>query len=112
MSPADRPAPLTLLLDLEKTGFDAYGRVELSDRDNARALRDLLAQGDALAVFGRGCSRLYCDTALLRAEELVQMGAALLVDNADFAALIRKRKACETGAARLEARLYKEVAAA
>jgi hypothetical protein len=45
----------------------------------------------------------------LQAEELVQLGGALLVDNAAFANLIRKRKAAETGATRLEVRLYREV---
>ena len=101
-----------LMLNLDLTLFDAYGRVEIVDRRSADALRALMKNGDALAVFGRGCSRLYCDTALLQADELVQLGGALLVDNAAFANLIRKRKAAETGAARLEVRLYREVKAA
>ena len=83
-----------VLFHLEQLHFDAYGRVCIGDRDAAGNLAALLAAGADAIACRSGCGApLSCDTALITRNEFVQCGPDLLVNNADFAAIVRKRKA-------------------
>lgn len=84
-----------ILFRLDRIDFDAYGRVQIRDDEAAGRLHSLLRQADAIACRS-GCGiPLACDSALIRREELVQNGPVLLINNADFASIIRKRKAVD-----------------
>jgi len=84
-----------ILFRLDRIDFDAYGRVQIKDDEAAGGLHGLLRQADAIACRS-GCGiPLACDSALIRREELVQNGPVLLINNADFASIIRKRKAVD-----------------
>ena len=84
-----------IAFNLDQLGFDAYGRVCIRDEAVRSALQDVLDQADALAC-QTGCGLPSgCETALLTREEFTQFGRDLLVSNADFAQIIRKRKAMD-----------------
>jgi hypothetical protein len=82
-----------ILFKLNKVGFDSYGRVLVSDRRAATSLTGLLDIADAIACQSGCGAPLSCDTALISRNELMQIGPDLLINNADFASIIRKRKA-------------------
>ena len=84
-----------ILFKLDLIDFDTYGRAQINDQDASCALHTLLREADAIACRS-GCGiPLACDSALIRREELVQTGPSLLINNADFASIIRKRKAVD-----------------
>ncbi len=81
--------------DLSQVRFDDYGRALVLDRTTAEAMHALLGEADAIACQS-GCGLpLACDSALIQRHELTQIGPELLINNADFAAIIRKRKAVD-----------------
>lgn len=81
--------------DLAQVRFDDYGRTLILDRKTAEALHAMLGEADAIACQS-GCGLPFaCDSALIQRHELTQIGTELLINNADFAAIIRKRKAVE-----------------
>ncbi|ABI66446.1 MAG: hypothetical protein ACJAU5_001659 [Maricaulis maris] len=82
-----------VLFHLDAVRFDAYGRALVADRKAARRMLGLLAEADAIACRSGCGAPLSCDTALILREELTSVGPDLLVNNADFATIIRKRKA-------------------
>jgi hypothetical protein len=82
-----------ILFKLNKIGFDDYGRAVVSDRRAASTLYGLLEIADAIACQSGCGAPLSCDTALIARDELLQIGPDLLINNADFASIIRKRKA-------------------
>ena len=82
-----------VLFHLEAVRFDAWGRLLIADRTAARRMQGLLAEADAIACRSGCGAPLSCDTALILREELTGVGPDLLVNNADFATIIRKRKA-------------------
>jgi hypothetical protein len=82
-----------ILINLRQTRFDDYGRVLLADRQAAGAMGKMLTGADAIACRSGCGAPLSCDTALIRTEDLMQNGPDLLINNADFASIIRKRKA-------------------
>jgi hypothetical protein len=85
-----------ILFNLNKIGFDSYGRVLVSDRRAASTLCGLLDIADAIACRSGCGAPLNCDTALISRDEILQIGPDLLINNADFASIIRKRKAATT----------------
>jgi hypothetical protein len=99
-----------VLFHLNSVGFDPYGRVFIADRDAARALGEMLGQADAISCRSGCGAPLSCDTALITCEELVRIGPELLVNNADFASIIRKRKAVGAEEAVIVFNIYKEMA--
>ena len=81
--------------DLAQVRFDDYERTLILDRKTAEALHAMLGEADAIACQS-GCGLPFaCDSALIQRHELTQIGTELLINNADFAAIIRKRKAVE-----------------
>ena len=103
---ADRTA---IAFTLAELGFDAYGRVVISDQAAARRMLDLFERADALSC-QTGCGLpLACDTALIARGELTGMGPGLLVNNPDFATIIRKRKAVGAEEAVIAFSLYRRV---
>lgn len=98
-----------VLFHLDAVGFDPYGRVFLADRDAARALAEMLGQADAISCRSGCGAPLSCDTALITREELMRLGPELVVNNADFASIIRKRKAVGAEEAVIVFNIYKEV---
>ncbi|MHA6287295.1 hypothetical protein [Maricaulis sp. CAU 1757] len=100
-----------VLFRLDTLRFDAFGRILVTDPPAAIRLTRLSDTADAIACrSGCGAPRS-CDTALIRAEELVQLGDVLLVDNADFARIIAKRKATGASEAVIVFWRYREVGA-
>lgn len=102
-------ASRALLIDLVSAGFDPYGRVCLSDPHAVTGLSELLRDADAIACESGCGAPLSCDTALIRRDELVRLGPNLLINNAQFAAIIRKRKAVNAREAIIEFRRYREL---
>ncbi len=84
-----------ILFRLDRVGFDAFGRVTLSDSDTLDALDALFADADAIACRSGCGAPLSCDTALIEAQHLIRVGPVALINNADFANIIRKRKAVD-----------------
>lgn len=82
-----------ILFKLGEVRFDPYGRVLVADRTAAGALAEMLSGADAIACRSGCGAPLSCDTALITTEDLMQNGPDLLINNADFASIIRKRKA-------------------
>ncbi|RKR00377.1 hypothetical protein [Maricaulis maris] len=82
-----------VLFHLDAVRFDAWGRALIADRLAARRMQGLLTEADAIACRSGCGAPLSCDTALILREELTGVGPDLLVNNADFATIIRKRKA-------------------
>ena len=81
--------------DLSKVRFDEHGRALVLDRETAGQIHRMLETADAIACQS-GCGLpLACDSALIQRDELTQIGPKLLINNADFAAIIRKRKAVD-----------------
>lgn len=101
-----------VLFHLNSVGFDPFGRVFIADRDAAHALADMLGKADAISCRSGCGAPLSCDTALITREELVRMGPELLVNNADFASIIRKRKAVGAEEAVIVFNIYKEMVSA
>ncbi|WP_300528355.1 hypothetical protein [Maricaulis sp.] len=96
---------------LDLIDFDAYGRARINDDEASGELHALLRDADAVACRS-GCGLpLACDSALIRREELVQTGPSLLINNADFASIIRKRKAVDAREAVIVFEPYRAVAA-
>ena len=87
------PRARGVLFRLEAVDFDPFGRVRLADRDAVGALEDLFEEADALACRSGCGAPLSCDTALIDTRQLIRIGPDLIVNNADFASIIRKRKA-------------------
>jgi hypothetical protein len=87
------PTEWGILFHLDDVRFDAYGRALIADQAAAGRMRGLLRQVDAIACRSGCGAPLSCDSALILAEELTGIGPDLLVNNADFATIIRKRKA-------------------
>ncbi|MFY0638122.1 hypothetical protein [Maricaulis maris] len=82
-----------ILFHLDDIRFDAYGRALIRDAAAAQRLQGLLNQADAIACRSGCGAPLSCDTALILREELTSLGPDLLVNNAEFSTIIRKRKA-------------------
>jgi len=82
-----------IVFDLEKLAFDAYGRVLIQDRKACSRLCLLFDKADAIACRSGCGAPLSCDTALILRDELHQSGPVMTINNADFASIIRKRKA-------------------
>ncbi|MDF1768158.1 hypothetical protein [Maricaulis sp.] len=82
-----------ILYHLDDIRFDAYGRALIGDRAAAQRMQGLLSQADAIACRSGCGAPLSCDTALILREELTRLGPDLLVNNAEFSTIIRKRKA-------------------
>jgi len=82
-----------ILFHLDDIRFDLYGRALIGDAAAARLMQGLLSQADAIACRSGCGAPLSCDTALVLREELTGIGPDLLVNNADFSTIIRKRKA-------------------
>jgi len=82
-----------VLFDLEALIFDAFGRVVVSDPQACSKLKLLFEKADAIACRSGCGAPLSCDTALILREELLQSGPDMMINNADFASIIRKRKA-------------------
>lgn len=81
--------------DLSRVRFDDYGRVTILNVETVEALHGLLARADAIACQS-GCGlSLACDRALIRRDEVTQLGPELVINNPEFAAIIRKRKAVD-----------------
>lgn len=99
-----------VVFDLEALGFDAFGRVIVSDTHAAQTLQEMLDAADAISCRSGCGAPLSCDTALITREELLQAGPDLLVNNADFAAIIRKRKAVDAREAVIVFTEYRELA--
>lgn len=97
-----------ILFNLNALGFDPFGRVFVADRAASEAMGDMLARVDAIACHSGCGAPLSCDTALITREELVRIGPDLVVNNADFAAIIRKRKAVDAQEAVLVFTGYRE----
>jgi len=94
--PMSEPSSATgVLFRLDDIDFDAYGRVKLNDEDAIHSLDRLFADADAIACRSGCGAPLSCDTALINARDLVRIGPDLIVNNADFATIIRKRKAVD-----------------
>ena len=100
-----------VVFHLESVGFDPYGRVFVADREAARAMAEMLATADAISCRSGCGAPLSCDTALITREELVKIGPELLVNNADFASIIRKRKAVDAREAVIVFNIYMEMEA-
>lgn len=82
-----------ILIRLDQVRFDEFGRLILADAAARRGLDSLFRRADALACRSGCGAPLSCDTALICREELTTLGPELLINNADFATIIRKRKA-------------------
>jgi hypothetical protein len=98
-----------VVFKLDAVGFDPYGRVFVADPDASRHLHALLERADAISCRSGCGAPLSCDTALITRSELVQIGPELLINNADFASIIRKRKAVEAREAVIVFTEYREV---
>lgn len=90
---SDRDPAVGVLFNLQLIDFDAYGRVRLGDHEAVKSLQRLFGQADALACRSGCGAPLSCDTALITEKEMLRIGPEILVNNADFANIIRKRKA-------------------
>ncbi|SDM24663.1 hypothetical protein [Maricaulis salignorans] len=99
-----------VLFHLSSVGFDPFGRVFIADRDASIALGEMLSQADAISCRSGCGAPLSCDTALITREELVRVGPELLVNNADFASIIRKRKAVGAEEVVIVFNIYREMA--
>ncbi|WP_417491149.1 hypothetical protein [Maricaulis sp.] len=99
-----------VLFHLNSVGFDPYGRVFIGDREASRALAELLGKADAISCRSGCGAPLSCDTALITREELVRIGPELIVNNPDFGAIIRKRKAVGAEEAVIVFNVYRELA--
>lgn len=97
-----------ILFNLKALGFDPFGRVFVADRQASEAMGDMLDRVDAVACHSGCGAPLSCDTALITKEELVRIGPDLVINNADFAAIIRKRKAVDAQEAVLVFTGYRE----
>jgi len=98
-----------VLFHLDAIGFDAFGRAVIADRTAARRMQGLLAEADAIACRSGCGAPLSCDTALILREELTGVGPDLLVNNADFSTIIRKRKAVGAEEAVIVFSVYRRV---
>lgn len=102
------PSEWGILFRLDKVGFDAFGRALIADRAASRRMQALLQQADAIACRSGCGAPLSCDTALILTEELTGMGPDLLVNNADFSTIIRKRKAVGASEAVIVFSIYRQ----
>lgn len=103
------PSDWGILFHLDEIRYDDYGRVLIGDRAAAARLGGLLTRGDAIACRS-GCGLpLSCDTALILREELVGLGPDLLINNADFGTIIRKRKAVGASEAVIVFSVYRKL---
>ncbi|WP_323762212.1 hypothetical protein [Maricaulis sp.] len=98
-----------ILYHLEDIRFDSYGRVLVGDTAAAQRMQGLLDQADAIACRSGCGAPLSCDTALILREELTHLGPDLLVNNADFSTIIRKRKAVGADEAVIVYSVYRRV---
>lgn len=98
-----------VVFHLNAVGFDPYGRVFIADRGAARAMAEMLKKADAISCRSGCGAPLSCDTALITREELVRVGPELLVNNADFASIIRKRKAVGADEAVIVFNIYRQL---
>jgi hypothetical protein len=98
-----------IVFNLDQVGFDPYGRVIISDRQASQALGDILSYADAISCRSGCGAPLSCDTALITSKELFQNGPDLMINNADFAAIIRKRKAVDAREAVIVFSIYKKM---
>jgi hypothetical protein len=98
-----------VVFNLEAVGFDPYGRVFVADREASSRVQSMLRRADAISCRSGCGAPLSCDTALITRTELVQIGPELLINNADFAAIIRKRKAVEAREAVIVFTEYMEI---
>lgn len=103
------PQGCAVTFRLDRVDFDPFGRVVLTDRASAAALGGLFDQADAIACESGCGAPLSCDTALIRRDQLIRIGPDLLVNNADFATIIRKRKAVQAEHAVIMFRVYREI---
>lgn len=108
----EHPAPRGVRFRLDLVGFDEFGRVRLVDPDAAAALEEILETADAIACRSGCGAPLSCDTALIEAGQLVRIGPHLVINNADFANIIRKRKAVDARDTIIVFESYKAIGAA
>lgn len=98
-----------ILYHLDEVRFDAYGRALVGDPVAAQRMQALLSEADAIACRSGCGAPLSCDTALVLREELTRLGPDLLVNNADFSTIIRKRKAVGVEEAVIVFSVYRRV---
>lgn len=101
------PRAQGVLFHLEALDFDPFGRVRVSDIEAIKALEALFNDADALACRSGCGAPLSCDTALIDAGQIIRIGPELIVNNADFASIIRKRKAVDAREAVIVFESYK-----
>jgi predicted component of type VI protein secretion system len=101
-------ARFDLTFNLDAVEVDPFGRVALLNRTDGAELRLLLQEADAAVCRHGAGGAMGWTTALIREEELLQWGGALVIDNAGFAEILRRMKAVETSPARLAFTTFRE----
>jgi hypothetical protein len=102
-------ADIGIVFELDEIAFDPHGRVVVSDKAAGVRIMELLAEADAISCRSGCGAPLSCDTALITRTEAVRIGRDVLVNNPDFAAIIRKRKAVGAGEAVIVFSVYKKM---